>query len=176
MTLIFRKLNKNESFKLKEIDRSDYVEGTYCVKDGKLVLENRIFNHEGFHGKLLEEKIKGLNVQLDNGGELYGTFDGLRLVGIAGIHSGFRGSNKDTLEFGPLWISKEYRRCGIGRKLVKMAKDKAKEMGAKKLYISGTPSKNTTDFYFNIGCTLASEIDEELFQEEPYDIHLEIVL
>ncbi len=176
MAFIFRVLSKDEFIKLAEIDRADYSRSTYIIKDCRLVLVNDTFHHDGFHGKLLEEKIEILNEQYDNGGTIYGAFDDLRLVGISGIINGFRGRKKDILEFGPLWVSKEYRRQGIGRRLVEIAKEKAKEMGAEKLYICGTPSKNSIDFYVANGCELASEIDEELFRKEPYDIHLELIL
>lgn len=56
------------------------------------------------------------------------------------------------------------------------AKERAKELGAKKLYISATPSKNTVDFYMHLGCKLASEINTDLYQLEPYDIHLEMIV
>ncbi len=54
--------------------------------------------------------------------------------------------------------------------------EKAKELGAKKLYISATPSKNTVNFYMHLGCNLASEINPELYQLEPDDIHLEMII
>jgi hypothetical protein len=53
---------------------------------------------------------------------------------------------------------------------------KAKKLGASKLYISATPFKNTVDFYMRIGGKLAVEINEELFELEPYDIHLDLEL
>ena len=54
--------------------------------------------------------------------------------------------------------------------------EKAKELGAKKLYISATPSENTVNYYSRLGCALATEIDSELFALEPEDIHLEYVI
>ena len=54
--------------------------------------------------------------------------------------------------------------------------ERAKELGANKLYISATPSKNTVDFYMHLGCKLAAEINSELYQLEPDDIHLEMII
>ena len=95
---------------------------------------------------------------------------------MIGLDSQFRGKTLEYLNLGPLWITKEYRRLGIGSQLVEMVEEKAKEMGAKKLYISGSSSKNTIQFYLSIGCKLAAEIDPELFAKEPCDIHLELKL
>ena len=53
---------------------------------------------------------------------------------------------------------------------------RARNMGAKKLYISATPSKHTVDFYIGLGCKIASEINPELFKLEPEDIHLELLM
>jgi hypothetical protein len=46
-------------------------------------------------------------------------------------------------------------------------------MNARRLYISATPSENTVNFYLRQGCVLARQIDPELFELEPEDIHLE---
>jgi hypothetical protein len=45
--------------------------------------------------------------------------------------------------------------------------------GAAWVYISATPAENTIDFYLRRGCVLAEELDSELFELEPKDIHLE---
>ena len=57
-----------------------------------------------------------------------------------------------------------------------MAARRARKLGAKKLYISATPSENTVNFYLHLGCVLAKEMDPELFELEPEDIHLEYAL
>lgn len=57
-----------------------------------------------------------------------------------------------------------------------MAVERAKTLGAKKLYISATPSENTINYYLRLGCILATEIDPELITLEPEDIHLEFVI
>ena len=44
------------------------------------------------------------------------------------------------------------------------------------LYISATPFRNTVDFYMKLGSKITSEINEELFELESYDIYLELVI
>ena len=56
---------------------------------------------------------------------------------------------------------------------LRLAVEKARSLGAKKLYISATPSENTVNYYMRLGCILAAEINPELFALEPEDIHLE---
>lgn len=84
----------------------------------------------------------------------------------------FIGRNKDQLNLTGLWVSKQYRKMGIGKALVELVKNKAREMGARKLYVSATPSQNTVKFYMNRGFRLAKEINEKLFELEPEDIHM----
>jgi len=49
-------------------------------------------------------------------------------------------------------------------------------LGANRLYISSSESKNTVEFYRSLGCELVSEVDWELFALEPKDIHMELDL
>lgn len=73
-------------------------------------------------------------------------------------------------------MSQGYRKQGLGSRLFNLAVEKAKALGAKKLYLSATPSENTVNYYLRLGCVLATEIDPELFALEPEDIHLEFVI
>jgi len=44
-----------------------------------------------------------------------------------------------------------------------------------KLYVSSIPTKNSVDFYRSVGFELTSPI-KELFELEPEDIHMDLVL
>ena len=110
------------------------------------------------------------------GGHFWGAFEGETLVGVAVLESKFIGSKKDTLQLKFLHVIHNVRKQGLGKKLFMIATKKAKSLGAKKMYVSATPSENTVHFYQYLGCVLAEEIDAELFEEEPEDIHLEYTL
>ena len=109
-------------------------------------------------------------------GKLYGAFEDGVMIGIGVLDSRFIGSNTDQLQLYFLHVSMDFRKRGIGREIFQLAIQEAFEVGAKKIYISATPSKSTVDFYMNLGCILATEIDKKLFELEPEDIHLEYVL
>jgi GNAT superfamily N-acetyltransferase len=70
-------------------------------------------------------------------------------------------------------VSRSYRHKGLGTRLFELAKATARRRGAKRLYISATPSENTVNFYLRLGCAVAAAPDQELFDLEPEDIHLE---
>ena len=105
-----------------------------------------------------------------------GAFENDALVGAAILESKFIGSQQDTLQLKFLHVSWDHRKQGIASTLFNRAADKAKALGAKKLYISATPSENTINYYRRLGCILAEEIDRELFTLELDDIHLEYAI
>ena len=75
-----------------------------------------------------------------------------------------------------LHISNGYRHQGIGRTLVDITREKAREMGAKRLFVSGLPSLNTIRFYKAVGFDIAADVDPRLSAREPEDIHMDMVL
>ncbi len=105
-----------------------------------------------------------------------GVFESEQLVGVGVLETTFIGSTHDTLQLVFLHVSSPYRKKGIAAELLKRLCRTAKKKGAKKLYISATPSENTMGFYLNQGCRLAEEVNQELYEEEPEDIHLELEL
>jgi GNAT superfamily N-acetyltransferase len=176
MELIYRDLSRDEIIKMKEIDRKELVEYNYRVKDGKLEMFEFYCDIKGFGAEHLNRIIDDLYKLYDNGGTIYGAFENSKLVGIVSLDSKFRGRNKDRLQLALLHVSNDYRKKGIGKYLVEIVKEKAKQLGASKIYISGAPIKNTIDFYMNVGCKLTPEIDEELYKLEPDDIPMELCL
>jgi len=85
-------------------------------------------------------------------------------------------SGVDRLNLTGLWVSHKYRGKGIGKTLFRLATQQARKRGAKTLYVSATPSENTLRFYMAMGCRLTESVDPHLFEKEPEDIHLELVL
>ena len=174
--MYYKILDRNEIEKLGEIDRSELVEFNYRCKDGRLELFDYYFDIKGFSENQLQKHKEDLYQLFDRGGTAFGAFDGSYLVGISSLDNKFRGRGNDILQLAFLHISKDYRKKGIGKKLVELAKKKASEMGAKKLYISGSPIKNTIEFYMVIGCKLSTEVEKDLFELEPEDIHMELLI
>jgi GNAT superfamily N-acetyltransferase len=172
----YRKLERAEIERFREIDRSEIVEEVYHYSDGKLELVKEYYDIRGFKPSDLEEIISRLYTLWDEDGLLFGGFAEAKIVGIAALENKFRGSRQEYLKLELLHVSQAYRKHGVGRKLVELAKAEAVRKGATKLYISATPSKNTVNFYMGLGCQLTTEIDRELFELEPEDIHLELTI
>jgi predicted N-acetyltransferase YhbS len=171
-----RLLQREEIPLIWQIDRREVVHNVYYLEDRKLVLKPDYFDIRGWPPGEAELYTPHLLDCYNRGGTLWGAFENEALVGVAILESKFIGSRQDTLQLKFLHVSRDYRRRGIASALFKLCAEKARELGARKLYISATPSEHTINYYLRLGCVLAMEIDPELFELEPEDIHLEYVV
>jgi hypothetical protein len=48
----------------------------------------------------------------------------------------------------------------------------AKDDGAREIYVSATPSESAMGFYMSQGFRPADNVNEELYKQEPEDIHM----
>lgn len=172
----YRRLAAAELLRVGEIDRAEVIDGIYRVVDGALRLEEFHLDVAGWPPGEPDGSVSYLERCLDRGGAAWGAFDGERLVGIAVLDGRRIGSGLDTLDLFFLHVSNRYRRHSIGRALVGLARSAALELGARRLYVSASETRNTVEFYQRLGFGLASEVDAELFAMEPNDIHMDMVL
>lgn len=171
-----RPLQRAELPLIWQIDRREVIENIYYLRDGKLFLEPEHYDVPGWPPGEAEHYTPILLNCFERGGMFWGAFENNQLIGVAILESKFIGSQQDTLQLKFLHVSRDYRKQGIAATLFKIAVEKAKVMGAKKLYISATPSEHTVNYYMRLGCILETEIDPELFALEPEDIHLKYVI
>ncbi len=171
-----RTLQRDEIPLVWQIDRREVIHNVYYLRDGKLVLEPEYFDAQGWPPNEAEHYTPILTDCFDRGGFFWGAFEEDKIIGVAVLENKFIGSKRDTLQLKFLHVSHGVRKQGLGTKLFHLAVEKAKSLGAKKLYISATPSENTINYYMRLGCVLATEIDPELFALEPDDIHLGYVI
>nr|WP_249436128.1 GNAT family N-acetyltransferase [Paenibacillus sp. Marseille-Q4541] len=158
--------------KLKEIDRSEKIDLIYEMNNNELVEVNA--NHEcpNWDEALLDEIQERYLLELNNGGIAIGAFDGELLIGFGVLAHKFRGENQDQLQVDLMYVSRNYRRQGIGTRILSELADEARARGAKTLYISSTETRSAVSFYKNYGSQITAEVDEELFNKEPKDIHM----
>ncbi|MEJ2250005.1 MAG: GNAT family N-acetyltransferase [Candidatus Lokiarchaeota archaeon] len=172
--ITFRTLRRDEIDYVRTLRRDEIVEKIFYVENNELILKEEFYDIKGWIPEQLEKNIITLHNLADRGGFLYGAFNNSKLIGIIALECEFIGFNNNQLQVVFLHVDKNYRDSGIGTKLMKIVIEKARQIGAKKLYISATPSKHTINFYFGLGCELTSEINPKLFELEPDDIHLEL--
>ncbi|MFS0722386.1 GNAT family N-acetyltransferase [Paenibacillus sp. 1P07SE] len=172
--IIFRKLSVHDAIQLGDIDRSEYIELIYRMEDNQLV-EDKEDPHEcpSWTEDMLDELKERFVDELANGGTAYGAFDQDTLVGFGVLAHKFRGDCKDQLQIDLMYVSRAYRRKGIGTRILDELSNEARKKGAKSLYISSTETQSAVSFYRNNGSRITQQVDEELFEKEPLDIHME---
>jgi predicted N-acetyltransferase YhbS len=168
-----RELSREEIKDVWTIDRSEVIDAVYYFEGGALVLKPEHYDMRGWPPGEAEHYTPLLESCYDHGGWFYGLFDEGRLIGAAVLEGRFIGKNQDQLQLKFLHVSSPYRHQGWGRQLFDLAAVEARKRGARRLYISATPSEHTVGFYLGLGCSLVPEPDPELFELEPEDIHLE---
>ncbi|HUA36472.1 MAG TPA: GNAT family N-acetyltransferase [Candidatus Binataceae bacterium] len=174
--MIVRQLKRNEIEQVWSIDRSERIENIYKLQNGLLTLVPQPIDVRGWPPGEPEKYTPILRECFDRGGWLLGAFDRTNLAGAVVLDNQFIGPNNDQLQLEFLHISSSSRQQGLGRRLFDLAKATARERGARRLYISATPSENTVNFYLRRGCSIAKTPDPVLFAREPEDIHLECEL
>jgi GNAT superfamily N-acetyltransferase len=171
-----RELVREEIDDLWSIDRAEWIDEVYHHEGGRLVLKREHYDVKGWPPGEPERDLPILLDCFEHGGSFYGAFEDETLVGVAVLESRFIGRANDQLQLKFLHVSREYRGAGLGRTLFERAVARAKALGARRLYVSASPSKNTIRFYFARGCEVTDELDSKLFELEPEDIHLEYEL
>jgi predicted N-acetyltransferase YhbS len=175
-SMLFRELERDEIELVWTIDRRELVEAIYHLEHGCLVLLPERCDIQGWPPGEAELYTPVLLDCFDRGGTFLGAFEGGALVGIVVLECRFIGKPRDQLQLKFLHVGRDYRKRGLGRALFERMVEWAQELGARRLYISATPSENTVDFYLHLGCVVAEDIDEALLELEPEDIHLEYTI
>ncbi len=168
-----RELTRSEVSRYWDIDRREVIENIYYIVDGKLVLKPEHYDMQDWPPGEPDLYTPLFLACYDRGGWFYGLFDGEQLAAAVVLDTQFIGRRKDLLQLKALHVGRDYRDQGLGRQLFELAKEKARSLGAKGLYISATPSEHTINFYLRLGCTVTQTPDPELFALEPGDIHME---
>ncbi len=168
-----RELERHEIDTVWSIDRSEVVDRVYSREGNTLVLKPEHHDVKGWPPNERETYGPILLDCFDRGGTCCGAFDGDTLIGTAVLESRFIGSRKDQLQLVFLHVSQLHRGSGVGCALFDKVVSRARELGARRLYVSATPSENTVRFYLHRGFRVADELDPALFAMEPEDIHME---
>lgn len=163
---------RDELLQIWEIDRREVIDAVFHFEQGALILKPEHWDMQGWPPGKAVKDTPLLYECFDQGGWFYGLIDNKRFIGVVILENTFMGKNKDQIQLTFLHVSRDYRNKGLGRQLFEQARTRARERGAKQLYISATPSEHTINFYFKAGAVVTDEPDAALYQLEPEDIHL----
>ena len=164
--ITIRKMDPSEISRIDEIDRTEHITQDYTVESGRLVLIDVDWRLGRWN---TEKKIKAWTPIADGWRNMWGAFDEDTLVGFS-VYRAYL--TNDTAQLALLHISHDYRRMGIGKQLANRVIEKARTDGAKRIYVTAGQSRATTEFYQKLGFKLAEELNDELYELEPDDIHM----
>ena len=172
MHIDYRQLLASECERISEIDPSTFVKRVWRKVDGVKQWIEINWQDEDFP-EGYDNHLTALKETFKNGGFAIGAFDGERLIGFCSVNIDAFGKQYKYVLLDQIFISKEYKRNGIGRKLFYMSADQARRCGAEKFYICAGSSEDTLTFYDSLGCKEAEEINQVLYENDPNDVQLE---
>ena len=161
---------------LKDFNRYQVVTKSWRKRGDEYMLEDTPFIDDWSAEKKYNTATIGFPEAIRSNGCVFGAYDGNKLIGFAVINGGFIGREKQYLQIENMQVSFEYRHKGIGRKLFLLCIEKGYTLSAQKLYISAQSSQESQAFYQAMGCVYATEVIPELFEQEPFDVHMEYCL
>jgi GNAT superfamily N-acetyltransferase len=173
--ITIRRLDPVDVRRIGEIDRSERITTGYVYRDGRLESESVDWDVQPWladddsHFWSVAHHVRQFAAALEKGGILLGAFDGEVLAGFAILRYRLA---PGMAQLAALFVSRPYRRSGVGRLLVAEVECLAREDGARSLYVSAVPSESAVGFYLDWGFRPAAEPNPELLALEPDDIHM----
>ena len=114
--------------------------------------------------------------QIERGGITVGAFCEERLIGFCCLDGTVvSGNTAKYAHLTMLFVDDNWKRNGIGKRLLHEVRNHAVKLKAEKIFISAIPSMETISFYLEMGCTDANEIIE-VFVDSEDDRYLELAV
>jgi GNAT superfamily N-acetyltransferase len=174
----FRRMSRNELWRVVEIDRSELIDVLYDQRGTQLVARHGHWRSSPWdpagHGEhSVAAQVHALERYVDSGGIALGAFVGRRLIGIGVVVPHVRPT---TGQLAFLHVSAPARATGVGSRLSEQMEQLARTAGDSDMVVSATPSGNTVRFYLGRGFQPMAQPLAELLELEPEDVHLRKVL
>ena len=164
-----REMGIEELYRVVEVDVSERGEIVYYYDQGAIKAQPEKWQRPPRSNEEWQTLINRWQGYLEQGGAFLGAFDCEKLAGIAVLRYNL---TPTQAELAGLFVSKAYRRLGIGALLNDLVVRLARESGAEALYVSATPSRSAVGFYQSQGFEIAEQVHPDLFALEPEDIHM----
>lgn len=167
-------LERSELTRVREIDRTEKIEGRYLQRGVALELQSGDWSSpswdlEGTGPHSVAALHAMLDSTLERGASAIGAFAHGGVVGIGLVLPHVR---PRIAQLVALYVSNTERGHGVGTRLCNELELVAREAGDVEIVVSATPSANTVRFYLNKGFAPTAEPLPELFELEPEDIHM----
>ncbi|SFT09638.1 GNAT family N-acetyltransferase [Paenibacillus sp. BC26] len=170
--ITFKQMKFEDSASIRDIDRSETINLVYTCRDGVLNAIKSEHECPNWGEDDYAAILSRFEYELQNGGTAFGAYDQNKLVGFGVLAHQFRGQANNQLQVDLMYVTRNYRRQGIGRRILEELSNEAIIRGAEYLYISSTETESAVKFYSSCGSMNTLEVDKELFEKEPHDIHM----
>lgn len=164
-----REMSGDEAERVGELDVSEDGSVLFNQTGERIEKYNAEWHRPRWDAAKCGSIAEGIISDLESGGVMLGAFDGELLVGVGVLRYRLE---EGVAELSGLWVSRDYRRRGIARQLASEIFRLAKEDGAREIYVSATPSESAVGFYVGQGFRPTDRVNDELFRQEPEDIHM----
>ena len=165
-----RPMGPDEVERMRELDVSEEGDIVYTRVGGEVVAVPEKWRRPRWSDEECSRRISSIRDDLTEGGVvMIGAFDGDLLVGVATFRARL---SPGISELAGLWVSCTHRRQGVATRLVQEVEGLAREAGSATLYVSGTPSRSAVGFYRSRGFRPTLDVNKELYEREPEDIHM----
>ncbi len=160
--------------RVAEIDRSEHVTEFFDVGGGELVASPADFHDSGWDREgdghhTLGAVLREWQPVVDGPGVLLAVEGEAGLAGIAIVVPEFE-SHAAWLAF--LYVSRRWRRRGVGARLWAEAERRARQAGAVTMLVSSVRAGPAVRFYLRVGCELTATPHPDLRAREPDDLQL----
>ena len=163
-------MNPDEVERLRELDVSEDGDIVYKWIDGEVVAVPEKWQRHRWGDEECIRRIKVMRDELTSGEiVVLGVFDGDALVGLATFRAHL---SPGMSEFAGLWVSRTHRRQGVATRLAQEVERLARDAASTALYVSASPSRSAVGFYRSRGFRPTLDVNRELYEREPEDIHM----
>jgi len=167
--ITIKQMPKGQVHRLGELDVSESGDTVYKWIEGRVEATHQEWHRPRWDDAAIRQHSEMVTDALARGGVMLGALDGELLVGVAVLH--YKLTN-DMAQLAGLWVSRDYRQHKVAAGLVQEIVRLAKENGARALYVSATPSGSAVGFYQSQGFQPTLQMNQELYELEPEDIHM----
>ncbi len=164
-----RWMGPDEAKRLRELDVSEHGDIVYQWIDGEVVAVPEEWTRARWSDEECSRRVERIRQRLVRGDVMIGAFEGDLLVGLAIFRAHL---SPGMSEFGGLWVSRTHRRRGVATRLAQEVERLARDAGSAALYVSATPSRSAVGFYRSRGFRPTLDVNRELYEREPEDIHM----
>jgi len=163
-------MKPDEIERLRELDVSEEGDVLYKCINGKVVAVPEKWTRPRWSDEECTRPITVIRGELTSGEiVVIGVFDGDSLVGLATFRAHL---SPGMSELAGLWVSRSHRRQGIATRLAQEVERLARDAGSTALYVSACPSRSAVGFYRSRGFRPTLDVNRELYEREPEDIHM----